>query len=307
MSGGATAALGSGSPRYWLQISFEVAAGAAERLTELLESLNAVAVTLDAASDEPRFGEPGVAPAGLWDSTHVRALFDGGVDLARTLSALSTALHPEPTPPYTVDRIDDQDWSRVWMERYEPLRFADNLWVVPSWLSPPDPQAINILLDPGMAFGTGTHATTALCLEWLAQQTLTDRMVIDYGCGSGILAIAAAKLGAARVLAVDLDPQALRVTRENAAKNAVDQRIVTCLPSALDRLTGHVLVANILLRPLIDLAPVFARFLEKNCPIGLSGLLVQQVDACAAAYAPWFQVAERRERDDWGLVSGVRR
>jgi ribosomal protein L11 methyltransferase len=306
MIGGATAALGSSSPWYWLQVSFEVGAGAAERLTELLESLDAVAVTLDAASDEPRFDEPGLGSA-LWENTHVRALFGSGVDLERMLNGLATALHPDPIPPYTVDRIDDQDWSRVWMAQYEPLCFANNLWVVPSWLSPPDPQAINILLDPGMAFGTGTHATTALCLEWLAQQTLTDRIVIDYGCGSGILAIAAAKLGAAQVVAVDLDPQALRVTRENAAKNDVHERLVTCLPSEIDRLAGHVLVANILLRPLLDLAPLFAQLLEKNGPMGLSGLLVQQLDECAAAYVPWFHVTERRLRDDWGLLSGVRR
>jgi ribosomal protein L11 methyltransferase len=292
----------------WLQMNLFVDAARAESLSSRLEDIGACAESLEAASSEPLFGEPGIKDTGLWKRTKLSALFEQTTDMQALLMRLATSLAPERLPHYEINRIKDQDWSRVWMDRFTPLRFGARLWIVPSWLTPPDPAAVNILLDPGTAFGTGTHATTGLCLEWLAGDALlSGARVIDYGCGSGILAIAAAKLGAVEVWAVDHDPQALIVTRENAEKNAIAGRVRTCLPDDLSAEPADVVIANILLQPLIDLAPRFARLLLPRGRVGVSGLLVEQLDTCAAAYAPWFVIGESSTHDEWGFLSGVRR
>jgi ribosomal protein L11 methyltransferase len=289
----------------WLQLSFDVTAAQAEAVSDVLEALGAEAVTMQSAGGDSVFDQIDETP-GLWNTTVMSALFAADADAVLLLARAGEQLCPQPLPPYRIEMIADQDWNRAWMDRFKPLRFGRRLWIVPSWLQPPDPQGVNIILDPGMAFGTGTHPTTALCLRWLDAANLAGSTVIDYGCGSGILAIAAARLGAGLVHAVDIDPQCLEVSRENAERNGVDQRLRIGAAEALDCPPADVLLANILAGPLVQLAPRLSLLVRPGGWIVLSGLLAAQADICLAAYAPSFNMGSAQFEGDWAMLTGRR-
>ena len=243
----------------------------------------------------------------MWSHTRVTGLFDAATDIQVVKQALQGLLHTNILPECRLTALEERDWVRAWLDDFQPMRFGRRLWVVPGELTPPDPAAINLRLDPGLAFGTGTHPSTALCLEWLEGQSLTDRTVLDYGCGSGILAIAAALLGAERVWAVDIDPQALIATDCNAATNAVGQHLEIHPPEALPNLKAEVVLANILAGPLIALAPRLAELTAPGGRLALAGLLTLQMEEVRTAYDPWFDFDQPRLREDWTLLSAVRR
>lgn len=288
----------------WIRLAFDGMGADAERLSELLHEAGATAVTLSDCADEPLF-EPAPGETPLWSQTRVIGLFEAGVDTDRLLGWLRTAFG-QGLPQSHIEQVEDKDWEREWMDHFQPLRISDRLWICPSWLSPPDPSAVNIVLDPGLAFGTGTHPTTALCLERLNAMALRHRTVVDYGCGSGILAIAAALLGAQHVWAVDIDPQALAATRNNAKANGVLDRITANTPEALPRVQTDVLVANILARPLRGLAPQFAGLVTTGGLIVLSGILASQSAEVVDVYSPWFEMGSPVVRDEWVRLEGIR-
>ncbi|HET9679284.1 MAG TPA: 50S ribosomal protein L11 methyltransferase, partial [Gammaproteobacteria bacterium] len=232
---------------------------------------------------------------------------DSNVDVAGIMVQLTKTLKLAGTPDYRVETVADQDWTRAWLKDFKPLQFGERLWIVPSAWEPPEPEAVNILLDPGLAFGTGTHPTTALCLEWLEKQALTNKTVLDFGCGSGVLAIAALKLGAVAALGVDNDPQALTASESNAGRNQVMERLQLCLPEALPQSRFPIVVANILANPLIELAGQLANLTEPGGHIALSGILSEQGEIVEAAYAPFFELAPIQEKDGWLLISGQRK
>jgi ribosomal protein L11 methyltransferase len=287
----------------WLQLVLDAEGQDPDRLAQWLEGQGAVSLSLQDAADEPLYEPPpGATP--LWSHTRVTALFESDHDLPATLAALAAELGA--LPPHQVLRLEDQVWERVWLADFKPLRFGERLWVVPNHCAPPEPTAVNLRLDPGLAFGTGTHPTTALCLEWLAGADLDGRTVVDYGCGSGILAIAAALLGARRVVATDLDPQALIATRENAEQNGVADRLVLGLPGHVSIKPADILLANILAGPLIALAPTFSTALTPGGRIVLAGLLADQAEEVAHAYRSGFTIAAPCCREGWARLDGIR-
>jgi ribosomal protein L11 methyltransferase len=251
--------------------------------------------------------EPAVGEMRLWRDTLVRALFDARSDAAGNLGRLAAALGPQITHSARVHSVEDRIWERVWLADWKSMRFGRRLWVCPtSAPAPEDPDAVVVRLDPGLAFGTGTHPTTALCLEALEGLDLSGKSLLDYGCGSGILGVAALKLGAARVLAVDVDPQALTASAENARRNGVAPLLTTLGPGApLPRC--DCVIANILAATLLDLLPVLARACRPGADLLLSGVLVSQADAVAAAYAPQFALLGTSHRDDWCCLHARRR
>lgn len=288
----------------WLQITIESTRDDAQRLGDALDEAGALAVSLEGADAEPLFETDWNDTTPVWKQTRVVALFAEDADVPATMRMVATLLSLPAVPAFKTETIADQDWVRVWMDRWRPMHFGAQLWVVPSWLTPPEPDAANVILDPGMAFGTGTHATTAMCLEWLAAHSPRDLDVIDYGCGSGILAIAALKLGAAHALGTDTDPQALTVSRENAERNQVTGRLAFCLPDALPAdASADVVLANILAGPLVHLAPRLTALVRPGGRLVLSGLLANQADEVEAAYAAHF-VLVRRVHDDWAMLAG---
>lgn len=287
----------------WLQIKARTTDSEAEQLEHLFQSLGAVSVTLLDAEDEPVFQLDSDSTP-LWQQVLVTALFEHHVDSGDIVSALAAAQLAY--SDLIVEELGDQDWERAWMDDFHPMRFGSRLWVCPSWTTPPDTNAVNLMLDPGLAFGSGTHPTTALCLEWLDAQQLTDKYVIDYGCGSGILAIAAALLGAEKVIAVDNDPQAITACNENRALNGVAaERLVTCLPG-----TAHppadIVIANILAGPLEELTPILTKLTRPGGKLILSGVLSDQTTPLIESYRPWFDLAEPTVRDEWVRIEGTR-
>lgn len=290
----------------WQQLDMPLDDLDAETVEDLLLELGAVSVTLTDAADQPLL-EPGPGETPLWDKVRLRALFAADADLASVLERLRTALGSPTSPKHSITHVGDEDWSRAWLKDFRPMRFGKRLWIVPGEYAPPDPAAVNILLSPGLAFGTGTHPTTALCLTWLDSLDLDNRDVLDFGCGSGILAIAALKLGAAAAWGVDNDPQALTASRDNAARNSVENRLRLFLPEEMPRQQFPVLVANILARPLVSLAHRLAQCTASGGRIALSGILAEQEDMIRAAYAPWFELEPAQRYDDWLLVTGRRK
>jgi len=289
----------------WLQLILETTPDHAEPLSDLLGEAGASAVTFLDSADQPLYEPPpGATP--LWAHTRVIGLFEADCDMDAVLARLTTALAPTPLPAHRISPLEDKDWEREWMDSFQPMPFGKRLWIVPSWHQAPDPDAVNILLDPGLAFGTGTHPTTSLCLQWLDEHGAAHEQVIDYGCGSGILAVAALKLGAAHVWAVDNDPQALIATRDNAEKNHVGDAIDAVLPEALPTLTTPLLLANILAQPLMAFAERFAGLVEPGGHIVLSGILEHQAEAVAACYRPWFQMDAPVLQDEWVRLTGTR-
>ena len=282
------------------------------RHEQALAEAGALAITLlDAEVDTPNeraILEPAVGQTPLWGEIVLTALFDADADRAGLVHVL-TELVPELDPAHIRFReVADQDWTRVWMDQFKPMRFGRRLWIYPSNIEPPDDDAdaVVVRLDPGLAFGTGTHPTTALCLEWLDQTDLAGKTVIDYGCGSGVLAIAALKLGAARVIGIDNDPQALGASRDNAGRNGVAGRLDVFMPEDFAAAPADVLVANILAGPLAELAPRFAACTKPGAPFALSGILVGQQDELLERYRAWFDELAVVTRDDWVRIAGRR-
>jgi ribosomal protein L11 methyltransferase len=266
-----------------------------------LEELGALAVTLEDEADHPVL-EPGPGETPLWPTVHLRGLFESGFDRERVLTGLAAVPGGERPGAVRLQEVGDRDWTRAWMDRFRPMRFGDHLWIVPTGMSiEPDPSDIEIRLDPGLAFGTGTHPTTALCLEWLDAQDVAGCGLVDYGCGSGILSVAAALKGAETVMGVDNDPQALEATSINARRNAVDGRISAVLPNECHVRNADVVLANILAGPLIDLAAVIAGCARPGGTLVLSGLLSEQVDGVVAAYAGC-EIEDVVTREGWARV-----
>ena len=290
----------------WLQVRLAITPEQAATYEEALLDVGAVSVTFMDAEDQPIF-EPDLGTTPLWSHTHLLALFEADTDPAALLAHLAL-LTGGPLPTHQVEQIADQDWERSWMDNFQPLRFGQRLWIVPSWHQPPEPQAVNLHLDPGLAFGTGTHPTTALCLEWLDGQSLHDCNVLDFGCGSGILAIAALLLGAKQACGTDIDPQALEASRDNATRNGIDAaRFPLYLPSEMPADTFDLVLANILAGPLVQLAPTISQHVRQGGHLVLSGILAEQAEEVRAAYQADFILDPTAEKDGWVRISGVRR
>ncbi|MDR3386329.1 MAG: 50S ribosomal protein L11 methyltransferase [Rudaea sp.] len=297
----------------WLELSLTLHAAQQASIEAALEDLGALSITLrDADADTPderAIFEPGVGETPLWNDIVVQALFASGVDRAGLVHAL-TELAPGLTPEQlTFREVADQDWTRAWMDLFRPMRFGRRLWIYPWNIEPPatDADAVIVRLDPGLAFGTGTHPTTALCLEWLDARDLVGKTVIDYGCGSGVLAIAALKLGATRVMGIDNDVQALAASRDNAERNGVAGMLDLYLPDHLPPLQADALVANILAGPLADLAPLFAQRLAPAGALALSGILAGQEGDLLERYGEWFDNLVVAQCEDWIRIDGTRK
>ncbi|HWU68708.1 MAG TPA: 50S ribosomal protein L11 methyltransferase, partial [Stenotrophobium sp.] len=282
----------------WLQL--RITGDHPEFTEEILLAQGAVSVSFMDAEDRPVL-EPAPGETPLWERTVVLGLFPEHTELAPVTAALRELLPDGAALAVQTELVEDQDWVRVWLKHWRPLKFGERLWVAPHEKigEIEDPQAVILELDPGLAFGTGTHPTTALCLDWLARQDLAGKTVLDYGCGSGILAIAALKLGAARAVCVDIDPQALTATRDNARINGVAAQVGTLLPDRFVPFPADIVIANILARPLIDLAPLLASSIRSGGRIVLAGLLERQQDEVRAAYAPWFTFEPDQVREGW--------
>ena len=296
----------------WLELSLTVRADQQQDIEAALEELGALSITLrDAAAetpDERAIFEPGVGETPLWNAMVLDALFDAAVDRSGLIAALAE-LAPGLAPEQLAFRdVEERDWSRAWMDQFEPMQFGRRLWIYPWNVEPPaDDDALAIVrLDPGLAFGTGTHPTTALCLEWLDASDLAGTTLIDYGCGSGVLAIAALKLGARHVVAIDNDQQALAATRDNATRNAVESRLELHAPDTLPHTEVDVLVVNILAGPLHDLAPRFAALLRTGGTLALSGILAGQEGELLERYGEWFEHLRVTQREDWVRIDGRR-
>ncbi len=287
----------------WIQFIFSSTSDVAESLSDILSECGASAVTLQDSEDQPIYEpDPGTTP--LWQKTNVVALFDAEFETDAVLQQLTAMLAPNPVPPYHIEAVEDKDWVREWMNNFHPMSFGKKLWICPSWLEPPEPTAVNIMLDPGLAFGTGTHPTTSLCLNWLDQAELEGKYVIDYGCGSGILAIAAALLGADKVIGVDTDPQALEATQENARRNGVE--VITFLPQDCPQTPCDLLLANILAKPLHSLLPTFTALCKPDAELVLSGILGFQAASLSAHYQQGFAMQPAVTQQEWVRLYGRR-
>lgn len=290
----------------WLRLTLRSDTEHSEKISDALEQVGALAVTMIDAEDKPIFEPlPGETP--LWANLEITGLFEANTDTKALDQQLTELLSADIMASRRLEPLEDKDWSRVWMDDYHPMQFGKNVWIVPSWCDAPKPDAVNILLDPGLAFGTGTHPTTSLCLQWLDGQSLTDKQVLDYGCGSGILAIAAAKLGAANITAIDIDPQALQATRDNAERNNVTDLISTHLPMDLPDAGYDMLLANILAGPLAELADMLCAALRPGGSLVLSGILAEQADHVATAYRRHCDISEPVQQGDWIRLSGTKR
>lgn len=289
----------------WLQVRLAITPEQAELYEDALLNVGAVSVTFMDAEDQPIF-EPDLGTTPLWSHTHLLALFEADTEAAAVFAHLQLLAGGD-LPQHQSEVIADQDWERSWMDNFQPMRFGQRLWIVPSWHAAPEPDAVNLLLDPGLAFGTGTHPTTALCLEWLDGQDLTDCNVLDFGCGSGILAIAALLLGAKHAVGTDIDYQAIDASRDNAERNGIDaNRFALCLPEQLPAERADVVVANILAGPLVALAPQITSLVKPGGRLALSGILAEQGEDVAAAYAEAFDLDPLCIRDGWVRISGRR-
>ena len=289
----------------WLQLRVDTSREQAERIENALLSAGAVSVTLQDNADQPIL-EPGLGETPLWDQTRVTGLFDAEVDTA-VAEARAASFLCELLPNARWEQLEDKDWEREWMSHYKPIQCGDKLWICPSWCEPPDPQAVNLLLDPGLAFGTGTHPTTFLCLQWLAQEPLAGKTVIDFGCGSGILGIGALLLGADSACGTDIDPQALLASRDNAQRNGLPiERFPVYLPEKMPQEPADIMLANILAGPLVDLAPQLIDLTRIGGRLCLSGILASQAEQVKSAYQQWVDFDEDGQREEWIRLSGTR-
>lgn len=292
----------------WTALILEVDAAHTEALSDVLFDLGALSVTVEDAAagtpaEQPLFGEPGCPIDSMWARSCVRALCEANADVAGMVAQAAARLGWA-IPAYRTEKVADEDWVRLTQAQFDPIQVSDRLWIVPSWHEPPDPRALTLRLDPGLAFGTGTHATTRLCLRWLEAHVHGGERVLDYGCGSGILAIAARKLGAGPTIGVDIDPAAVAQARRNAETNAVEIEILDT--SAPLSCRADLVVANILAIPLKLLAPLLASHCRPGGGIVLAGLLDAQAADVAAAYAPWFDMSVYGSEEGWTALEGLR-
>ncbi len=292
----------------WLQLRCDTDAASAEALTDALMEAGALSAGIEDADagtpeETPQFGEPGMDIAAAWNHSRIAALFEADADAGAVLAACCAGLGL-PTPAFTLETVEEQNWVQLTQSQFDPIRVSDKLWIVPSWHETPAPDAINLILDPGMAFGTGSHPTTRLCLEWLERYVTADCSLLDYGCGSGILAIAAARLGANPVTGVDIDPQAVDAAKANAERNGVSAHFA----DSREPIDGQfdILIANILANPLKALAPALAAHVRPGGWLALSGILVEQEEELMAIYSPWFAMAVADRREGWVCLEGRR-
>ncbi|MBK0099532.1 50S ribosomal protein L11 methyltransferase [Erwinia sp. S63] len=291
----------------WIQIKINSTGENAEPLSDALIDVGAVSVTFQDTHDNPVY-EPLPGETRLWGDTDVIGLFDAETEMDDVVAELSQ--HPllGSNFHHKIEQIEDKDWEREWMDNFHPMRFGERLWICPSWRDVPDSNAVNVMLDPGLAFGTGTHPTTSLCLTWLDGLDLQGKTVIDFGCGSGILAIAALKLGAAQAIGIDIDPQAIQASRDNAERNGVSDRLSLYLPHQQpENLQADVVVANILAGPLRELAPLISVLPKAGGHLGLSGVLASQAEGVCEAYVERFTLDPVAEKEEWCRITGVRR
>ncbi|WP_323952298.1 50S ribosomal protein L11 methyltransferase [Aeromonas caviae] len=286
----------------WIQIRINATAKTADKVSNMLLGRGAQAVTFMDAKDVPVY-EPMPGETPLWGETEVMGLFDAETDPAPTIAFFQQIFGED--VGYKVEQLEDKDWVREWMDHFHPMQFGERLWICPSWRDVPNPDAVNVMLDPGLAFGTGTHPTTALCLQWLDGLDLAGKTVVDFGCGSGILGIAALKLGAARVIGIDIDPQAIQASRDNAARNGVADQIELYLPADQPQdVEADVVVANILAGPLRELAPLIAGHGKAGSLMALSGVLESQASELETIYGQWFEMDPTAVKEEWCRLSG---
>lgn len=293
----------------WLQVTLDTDSAVAEKLADALMDLGALSAAIEDAAagtdaEEPIFGEPGEPVDRMWRTSRILALFDPAQDVVLLIAAAASECGV-PTPSWQMEEIAEQDWVRATQAQFDPIRISDRLWITPTWHEAPNPDAINLQLDPGLAFGTGSHPTTRLCLQWLDRELQAGESVLDYGCGSGILAIAALKLGAGRALGVDIDPQAVQSSRDNAAQNAVQADFY--LPGELPDVETDVVVANILANPLRMLGALLTRHVRVGGRIVLSGILQEQAEEIRTLYQQWFEMDAPVFDDGWTCLSGRKR
>ncbi|MEJ6474346.1 50S ribosomal protein L11 methyltransferase [Pseudoalteromonas piscicida] len=288
----------------WIQIRIYADKADADALSDMLMDIGCPSVTFMDSKNNPVY-EPKPGEVILWPETTVIGLFEANHDMQAVVDYLQSQ-HNKPLN-YKLEQLEDKDWEREWMDNFHPIKFGERLWICPSWRDVPDPTAVNVLLDPGLAFGTGTHATTALCLKWLEQQDLSGKTVVDFGCGSGILGIAAIKLGAERVIGIDIDPQALIASRENAERNGVADQLEVYLPENQPEFSADIVVANILAQPLRELHEIILGFLGDEGAIAMSGILAEQAQSVADVYAPFIHLDDIAQEGEWTRVSGVKK
>jgi ribosomal protein L11 methyltransferase len=298
----------------WIAVTLETDSAHAEALSDAMLELGALSVDIRDAGEgtereQPLFGEPGDAPGETWSASKMTALFEADADIPAMVRTAAQAAGLGDSPLYVATPVEEQDWVRVTQSQFGPIRISSRLWIVPSWHESPDSSAINLMLDPGLAFGTGSHPSTRLCLAWLDENVQGGEDVLDYGCGSGILAIAARKLGAAHVIGIDIDPHAIAASRENALRNrcgeAEAQFHSDFFPQGQPK--TDIVVANILAKPLIMLAPVLAHAMKPGGRIALSGILDEQAGEVMQAYRQWMDMRIAGKEEDWVLLSGTRK
>ena len=294
----------------WRSVSFLTDASHAEPVCDALLDVGALSASIEDADagtpdEQPQFGEPGSIVSSGWNRSRVITLLEPDADVGTLLARASVMAGLPVVPAWTVEEVAEQNWVQLTQSQFDPIRVSERLWIVPSWHAAPDPAAVNLVLDPGMAFGTGSHPTTRLCLEWLERNVHAGCSVLDYGCGSGILAIAAARLGAGNVVGVDIDPLAIAAARANAQRNGV---IATFHDSAQPIAGAYdLVVANILSNPLRVLAPAICARVRRGGRLALSGILREQADEIMAIYGQWLPMQAADFREDWVCLAGTKR
>ena len=290
----------------WIQLRLSADEETAEKYSDWLSACGAQAVTFIDAKDTPIYEPLPGDEVIYWNNTVVMGLYDASHDMDKVLSYLKS-IHPNKDKmAYKLEQLEDKDWEREWMDNFHPMKFGQRLWICPSWREVPEPDAVNVMLDPGLAFGTGTHPTTALCLTWLDGLDLKGKTVVDFGCGSGILSLAALKLGAKKVIGIDIDPQALQASLENAKRNQCEDRLELFLPKDQPEFKADVVVANILAGPLRELAPVIIEYVKHQGVLALSGVLEEQAEQLQQIYSEYCQMDSFVVQDEWVRLSGTR-
>lgn len=289
----------------WLQLRINTQRAQAGKLEDALLASGAVSVTLQDNADQPIL-EPALGETPLWDEVRVTGLYAAEIDTAAASEHVKRQFGAA-LPDHSWELLEDKDWEREWMKNYHAIRCGERLWICPSWQQPPEPDKVNLMLDPGLAFGTGTHPTTFMCLQWIDQQDFSGLQVMDYGCGSGILGIATLLLGAQQVIGVDIDPQALLATTENARRNQLpDDAMPVYLPPRCPKVEVDIMLANILAGPLVQLAPTLNSLTRPNGKLCLSGILAVQAEEVMAAYRPWFDFEPPRYQEEWVCLTATK-